>query len=184
MAHKKRKKHHGHRVGGVNFKSRGMISIASVAVGYLMADTINAQIDKMLPASMTTPAPAGTTSSITNYVPVIGELGIGAALIAFKKTGMIGAVAGGLLAGAGIKRALKQVGAISGYQSVPVIGSRNRRMAGYQSTPVIAGIPGQLSGTPSQLSGGGYRSGGSGVSGEFGYQSNGSGISSGTGYMQ
>jgi hypothetical protein len=97
-----------------------------------------------------------------------------------------------LLAGAGVKRALKVLGVMSGYQSVPVIG--RYKMAGYQSVPAIGKTPAQLAGkTPPQLSGyrpagsgvGGYVPAGSGVLGGMGNCDTGSGISTstGSGYM-
>ena len=85
--------------------------------------------------------------------------------------GMIKTVGGGVLAGAGLKRALKSFNIISGYQGVPVIG---RRMGAYQGVPVIGGVrPSQLAGGPGQLQG--YRV--NGMPGNNGYVPNGSGTS-------
>lgn len=174
MAHKKRK-HHSHkarrrRVGAVGGgKQDKMIKLAAVVGGWFLGDTINEQVDKILPKETTTSSTGTAVTQANQWVGVAGEVGIGGLLLMRKKgTGtmkMVQSVAGGLLAGAGIKRAAKKMGLISGYQSVPVIG---RRMAGYQSTPVIAGrTPSQLAGKmPGQLQGfrvNGYSNQGSGV---------------------
>jgi len=156
--------------------------IGSLAAGYFLGNTINDAIDKMLPA----PA-AGTTSSLPKFV-MAGEIGLGGLLLLKKRKSLITTGLGGILAGAGIHRALKSAGIVSGYQSVPVIG---RRMAGYQSVPVIGRVPAQLSGMPSQLQGfrvNGYRPVGSGsnvmgsvgnVAGDAAYQA---AYSGGSGY--
>jgi hypothetical protein len=124
---------------------------------------------------------------MTNTVMGV-EIGLGGLLLLSKKKSMPMTIAGGILAGAGLKLALKKTGIISGYQSVPVIGANRHRMAGYQSVPVLGntGMPPQLAGKlPGQLQGfrvNGYGSQGSGVM-------NGAGQGSGlmkesTGYMQ
>ena len=103
----------------------------------------------------------------------VGLVGIGGLLLMRKKSQPALKYAGGVLLGAGLKRALKVLGVVSGYQSVPVIG-RSHRMAGYQSVPVIGRTitPPQLAGyTPPQLAG--YIPAGSGVSG---YRPAGSGV--------
>lgn len=171
MAKHRKKKTKHHRVSSLSLtKHRTPIMIGSALLGYfVLGDTINTQIDKMLPAPSATPS---TGMSLSSILPVAAEAGIGTVLVSMKKTGTIGAVAGGVLLGAGIRRALKQAGVIKGYQSVPVIGARNRRMAGYQSVPVIGGVPSVLQGMPAQLSSaGGYR-----VNGADGYIPSGSGI--------
>jgi len=129
-----------------------------------LADTVNGEIDKV---NTPAPTPATATSPATQRSPYLsgtvvmaGELGIGALLLLSKKKsgtmGMVKTVAGGVLAGAGLKRALKSFNIISGYQSVPVVG---RRMGGYQGVPVIGAVrPSQLAGGPGQLQGGnGFR---------------------------
>lgn len=141
-----KKKHHKRRrsVGALNPRSP-IVMLGSLAAGYLLADTINTPIDKLV-----------TTAKIPAVAVTAGEVGVGALLLMSKKKsgtmGLVKTVAGGILAGAGIKRALKQFNIISGYQSVPVIG---RRMAGYQAVPVVGGVrPAQLAGAPAQLQGG------------------------------
>ncbi len=199
MAH--RKKHHRRRrrrVGAFGMSGKGDtgIKLLAVGAGFLMGNTINDAIDKMLPKTTDT-VPVPTKNAL--ITATVGEIGVGGLLLMYKKSGTTGMImkgVGGLLAGAGLKRALKVAGVISGYQSIPVIG--RHRMAGYQQTPVIGGnVPAQLSGrTPPQLSG--YRPAGSGVGayipqgssvgvmGSIGCcDDNGSGITnySGSGYM-
>ncbi|HXV99548.1 MAG TPA: hypothetical protein VEC93_14085, partial [Anaerolineae bacterium] len=116
------------------------LKLAALAGGFFLGDTINGRIDSLLTkttaATATTPA---TTSSTPTMLATVGEIGLGGLLLMRKKQagamGVVLPVAGGLLAGAGIRRALKTMGIITGYQSVPVIG--RHRMAGYQSVPVI-----------------------------------------------
>lgn len=169
------------------------VKLLAVGAGFLLGNTINAQIDKMLPKTTDT-VPVPTKNAQT--MAMVGELGLGGLLLLRKQSGTAGTamkVAGGVLAGAGLKRALKVLGVMSGYQSVPVIG--RHRMAGYQSVPAIgAKVPAQLAGkTPPQLAGyrpagsgvGAYVPAGSGVLGGIGNCDNGSGLttSAGSGYM-
>lgn len=194
---KKRKKHgrrRSRRVGA--FKMGGKdtgIKLAALAGGFFLGDMINGRIDSLLtkvtPATATTPA---MTSSTPTMLATVGELGLGGLLLLRKKSpgtmGTVLQVGGGLLAGAGIRRALKTMGIITGYQSVPVIG--RHRMAGYQNVPVIGKTytPPQLAGRPAQLQGykvNGYTSAGSGVMGSVSGIDTGSGITNtgGGGYM-
>jgi len=145
-----------------------------VGIGYLAADKINEQVDKIVPKKKD--ATTGVETPNQN-IAMAGELGLGGLLLLKKmpvKNKLVRqgiTVAGGVLAGAGLKRALKELGVISGYQSVPVIG--RRRMAGYQEVPVIGGVPAQLQGVPAQLQG--YVSQGSGA-GMGAYVNQGSGV--------
>lgn len=176
------KKHKKKRVHGTGSpkKTSAIITLGSIAVGYLAADTINDQVDRIVPKTKDS-----TGADVPNgKIAMAGELGIGGLLLLKRFGGkslhMPLKIAGGLLVGAGLKRSLKELGVIKGYQAVPVIG--RHRVSGYQNTPVIGktGVPPQLSGIPSQLSGytpagsgvGGYTSQGSGVMGSM----NGSGI--------
>jgi hypothetical protein len=169
MAKKRKGRRRSRRVGAMNPKSP-IIKIAAIAAGYLMGDTINAQVIKMVPATQLT-----TVNSVLPYA----ETGIGALLLLKGKPSLVKTAVGGVLAGAGLKLLLKKFGVITGYQSTPVIGRRAIR--GYQSVPVIGANPVQLSGqppvqanTPSQLSGPGY--GVNGFQNIPGYQPNGSGV--------
>jgi hypothetical protein len=150
MARKKQKRRH-RRVGAVGFggkKGAGM-KLLAVAGGFLLGDTINTQLDKVLPKTKN----ATTNVDEPNQtIGIVAEIGLGGLLLMRKKQSMPITLAGGVLAGAGLKRVAKKMGLLSGYQSVPVIG--RHKMAGYQSVPVIGSLPSQLSGRmPSQLQG-------------------------------
>lgn len=203
MSHK-RKKHsrHGHRrrrrVGALSLGSKDIgLKLAAVAGGWFLGGVVNTAIDKMLPKT-TDPTPVPTKNA--QIAATAGEIGIGGLLLLRRSSGtsgMVQKVAGGLLIGAGLKRALKVMGVVGGYQNVPVIG--RHRMAGYQNVPVIGGTPPQLAGkTPAQLQGfrvngynaagsglGAYIPSGSGVMGSIGSCEGGSGITNntGSGYM-
>src|SRR5689334_10301879 len=176
---KKRKKHSRRRRRVGAFKLGGSdtgIKLLAAGAGFLLGNTINGLIDKALPKT-TDAVPVPTTSGQT--IAMVGEVGLGGLLLLKKKSpGMTGTLmmgAGGLLLGAGVKRALKVLGVMGGYQSVPVIG--RYKMAGYQSVPAIGKTPAQLAGkVPPQLSG--YRPAGSGVGG---YVPAGSGVLGGIG---
>lgn len=161
----KTKKFKRHRVSGASLNPKSpVVMIAATAAGFFLADTINGQIDKLLPAAPAPVAPAPATTGALDpktmdSLVMVGELGLGAFLLMGKgKSSLLKTAGGGLLAGAGLKRLLVKTGAIkgynvngyrvNGYQSVPVIG-------GYQSVPVIGNSrrPAQLQGVPSQLSG-------------------------------
>jgi len=191
MAKKSAKRKAGKRrkIGALSLNPGSpLVKIGSVAVGYLLGDHINGAIDKMLPASVLTPT---DPKSVVKYVPAAAQLGLGGLLVMSKKPTLIKTAAGGIMAGAGLKRILKDTGVITGYQSVPVIGAARRKMAGYQSVPVIGNVPAQLQGIPAQLqgyrvngAGGGYTPNGSGVMGSV--DGNGSGLLThgSSGYMQ
>jgi hypothetical protein len=196
------KRRRSRRVGALGIgKGDTGLKLLSIAGGFFLGNTINTQIDKMLPKE---PPPAGSTTASTapsktaQTAAMVGEIGLGGLLLLRKRSPMMLKVAGGVLAGAGIKRALNVMGVltgIGGYQSVPVIGTH--RMAGYQNVPVIGAnpVPSQLAGarTPPQLSGyrpagsgvGGYLSQGTGVLGSVGNCDKGTGITStdSSGYM-
>lgn len=201
VTHHRRRSHRRH-VGALGLKGKdSTLKLVALAGGFFLGKTINAQIDKlfvkMSPATGTTVNTSNVTgSNIPTVVATIGEIGIGGLLLMRKKTGgasMYLKIAGGILAGAGIRRAVGQMGFMNGYQSVPVVG--RHRMAGYQSVPVIGRniTPAQLAGgsMPAQLQGfrvNGYTPTGSGVMGgmgKIGSIDGGSGITntSGGGYM-
>lgn len=159
------------RVGALSMgrSSTGM-KLLSIGAGYLLADTINPQIDKILPKT----TDASGVEMPNETIGIVGEVGIGGLLLMSKRGNQMLKMGGGILAGAGLKRALKKMGVLKGYQSVPVIGGGPSRLAGYQATPVIGTIPPQLAGVPGQLQGfrvnggpfnNGYDSQGSGVMG-------------------
>jgi hypothetical protein len=201
MAKRKKTKKGGRRrrrVGAFGMGGKDTaIKIAAIAGGFFLGKSVNDKINSL--NTKTVPATATTAATTTTVVPsaviTVGELGLGGLLLLRKggagTMGMVTKVAGGVLAGVGLRRALGQMGIMAGYQSVPVIG--RHRMAGYQSVPVIGAnkIPVQLSGkTPAQLQGfrvNGYTPTGSsvGVMGSIGSADNGSGITSScsSGYM-
>jgi hypothetical protein len=119
-------------------------------------------------------------ATVTTVLP-FAEIGLGGLLLLKGKPSLLKTAAGGILAGAGIKAALKKFGVISGYQSVPVIGGK--RIRGYQSVPVI-GAYDQASPSVAQLAGQNEPGAntpaalkGYGVNGLVpGYQPNGSGV--------
>jgi hypothetical protein len=116
--------------GTLNPKSP-VVMAAAVAAGYFLGDQINAAIDKVIPASVS------TSTGIVSYLPTVAEAGIGAYLLTKKgKPSLVMTAVGGVLLGAGAKRGLKKAGVIAGFDSVPVI-------AGYKGVPVIgSNIPG------------------------------------------
>lgn len=204
MAKKKGKKSKGGKrrrrsAGALNLNSP-VVKLLAIGGGFFVGDTINAQVDKIIPIKPTDPAVPGSPDKNAT-MKTVGTIGLGGLLLLNKKGSPmvkgVTTIAGGVLAGAGLRRALKQMGVIKGYQNVPVIGKR--RMAGYQNVPVIGmnGAPAQLQGmggAPAQLQGfrvngglgqNGYGSQGSGVMGSvMSANANGSGLSnSGSGYM-
>lgn len=189
----KRRRRRGHRVGALALNpNQPVIQLAAAALGYfLAADPVNTALDKVIPDSIK------NATDVKKYIPGAVETGIGAYLLLGKgRKTLVKTIVGGVAAGAGIKRLLKQAGVIQGYQAVPVVGTHRRRMAGYQSVPVVgSSMPPQLSGTPAQLqgyrvNGPGYVPHGSGVMGSINGIGNfdgrnGSGITYGgsSGYM-
>ena len=142
MAHKKKhytRKRKAHRVGTHKRRRRmgatrsllnpsgAIVKYGSVALGYLLADTVNGTVDSILPASLKSNASYG-------YISGGGVLVVGA-MLAFKKTGskkLLPTVAGGVLVGAGLKKVLQAAKVISGFRQVPVIGN-------FRQVPVISG---------------------------------------------
>lgn len=127
------------RIGatGAKLNANSMLVKGGAALaGYFLSDTINAAIDK------------ATGGKMDGKIIGGAEVGLGALLVlghVTKRPSMVTSVAGGALAGAGIKRLLKELGVISGiggYQAMPVLGSKHaaaRRLNGYGSVPVIGG---------------------------------------------
>ncbi len=166
---KAQRRRRSRRVGAISLrgkKSAGL-KLLSLAGGFLLGDMINSQIDKFLPGTVDATTNIKTIDPNLKTMVAIGEVGIGGLLMLRRKSGAVLSMAGGVLAGAGVKRALRTMGVIKGYQQVPVIG--RHRMSGYQQVPVIGntGMPPQLSGrVPAQLQGfrvNGYTAQGSGM---------------------
>jgi len=171
----KKKKHHRRKkvsgIGAMLNPKSPIVMVAALAAGYFMGDTINNFADTLIPDSLTTatpatattPAKAATLSADTaDKILMVAEGGIGALLLLKGKPHIVKTLAGGVLAGAGLQRALISfniVKKVSGYQHVPVL-------SGYQKVPVLGGTPAQLQGVPAQLQGyrvNGYKPNGSGV---------------------
>lgn len=109
------------RVGALALNpSSTLVQVGAVAVGYLMAGTVNGALDKVVP------------TNVDAKLVAAGQLGLGAALAMSKKKTLVKTLAGGVLAGAGLRRAMTAfgIGRVGNYQSVPVV-------AGYQSVPAL-----------------------------------------------
>lgn len=131
----KRKSVRRRRVGATALNANNpMVKLGSVAAGFLLGDKINGAIDTALP-----------DDKVGQKTKGLIEGGLGAALVFMKmgrKKTTIEVVAGGILAGAGARRLLKEFGIITGmggYDSVPVVARRHHQLNGYGSVPVIAG---------------------------------------------
>lgn len=137
---KRKKKSTGRRrkVGATKINANSnLVKIAALAAGYFAGDKINEQVTKM----------AG--DKIDGKIIGVAETGIGAFLVLGpgKKT-MLKTVAGGVIAGAGIKKLMGEfgIGAVGPYGRVPVIGQSNP----YGRVPVIAGARRVGAYTPNQ----------------------------------
>ncbi len=156
MAKRKHHKKRTHRrVGAMSLDgSNPIIKLAALAGGYfLLADSVNGLIDKAVPAAATHNTAVGAAQAGIGTLALLNKKGS-------KTMRLITTAAGGITAGAGLKRLLKGMGMVSGYQQVPVIGGRRQGVGGYQQVPVIGSTPGQLQGRPAQLQGyrvNGYR---------------------------
>jgi len=160
MAKKKshKKKHHRRRhVGALALSpSSPLVMLGSVAIGYFAGTGINSAINMLIPASM-------KTQQYTGKAVAAGQVGLGALLVLSKgKKTLVKTIAGGLLAGAGVKRAMivfapGTTDTLGGYGQVPVLGAYTtngqlgRRVNGYGQVPVV----GQLGAynPPSSLTG-------------------------------
>ena len=138
---KRKKKSSGrrHKVGATKLNANSnLVKLAAVAGGYFFSDKINAPIVKM----------AG--DKVDGKIIGAAEAGIGAYLVLGKgRKTMVKTIAGGVLAGAGIKKLMGEfgIGSINNpYGRVPVIGNNNP----YGRVPVIAGTRRVGSYTPNQ----------------------------------
>lgn len=147
MATKRRRRSHKRRsrVGATSLNPKNpLILLASVAAGYLAGDQIYSAIDKMIPTKDTSATDKTQVNVVSDTMVGAGFAGVGA-LIALKgRKTLPKTIAGGVLAGAGIKFILKDQGVIKGFPSVPSIGKR--RMSGFNRVPAISGIPNSLKG--------------------------------------
>ena len=131
------------KVGAMSLTANSpLVKFGSIAIGYLMGDTLNQKLIDKLFGTPTDPVKTGK-------MVAIGQLGLGGALVFLKlgKKSLISEVAGGLLIGSGLKRAMvvfkEGATTMSGYGDVPVIGAYKtpgqlgRKVAGYGDVPVI-----------------------------------------------
>jgi hypothetical protein len=146
MAHKAKKSGGTKRrkkVGAMSLTANSpLVKFGSIAIGYLMGDTLNQKLIDKLFGTPTDPVKTGK-------MVAIGQIGLGGALVFLKlgKKSLVSEVAGGLLIGSGIKRAMvvfkEGATTMSGYGDVPVIGQYRtpgqlgRKVAGYGDVPVI-----------------------------------------------
>lgn len=124
----KAKHHRRRKVGAMAMSAKSpLMTIAPIVAGYFLADKINTPID------------TAVGGKVDSKIVAAGEIGIGY-LLAFKgKKSMPKSIAGGILIGAGLKRALKDFGVVTGFYSVPVLSGR--QVKGFHNVPVI-GAPG------------------------------------------
>lgn len=152
MATKRKRTHHRRkRIGAASINPKNpLVLLVSVGAGFLAGDKIYSALDKVIPTksvAATATTPATTTKVVSDTILGGGFVGIGALLALKGKRTLPKTIAGGIMAGAGLKWALKDQGVISGFASVPVVGSMGRkRMAGYQSVNVLGKVPSALNG--------------------------------------
>lgn len=163
----KKSKTRRRRVGAMAMTaSNPIVKYGSIAAGYLLAGKINPLIDK-------------ATGTLDQKIVAGGQVGIGVAYMITKgKKTLPLTVITGIIAGAGVKRAMTAFGVagIGGYGAVPVIGQNVKRINGYQNVPVIGGSDGMGAyRTPGQLNG--YTTASQKIMGTVGY-TNASGLNS------
>jgi hypothetical protein len=113
------------RVGALSLTaSNPLVKFGPIALGYLMADTLN------------TPIYEAVGDKVDPKLIAAAQTGLGAFLAFGGKASVIKSVAGGFLLGSGAKKLMAEmgVGSVGGYGAIPVIG---RRVNGYGSIPVI-----------------------------------------------
>lgn len=131
--HSKKGRRGRRRIGAARLNaSSPLVKVAAVAAGYFLGDKINPLIDKV------------TAGKVSDKIVGVGQTGLGGLLLMKGRSSMIKTAAGGVLAGSGLKRALRAFGVlqpalpppagttVTGYGKVPVI-------SGYGQVPVIGG---------------------------------------------
>ncbi len=106
-----------------------MVQAGSVVLGYFLAGKVNPLVDKL-------------TGTMDAKIVSAIQVGLGGALVLGKiggKRSLMTVIPGGVLAGAGLKRALVSFGVVTGYGAMPVVG--RTQMNGYQKVPVIGYNP-------------------------------------------
>lgn len=126
MAKRKSKKAKGRRrVGAAKLNANNpIVKLGSIALGFFLSEKINAPIVKAV----------GT--KLDGKIIGAAEAGVGAWLVFGKgKKTMVKAVAGGVLLGAGVKKAMTEfgIGSFGPYGRVPVVAGA------YGRVPVLAG---------------------------------------------
>lgn len=150
MATKRRRrttgKRRSKRIGAMSLNPKNpLVLVASVAAGYLASDQIFKVIDKAIPTKDTSATDKTQVNVVSDTVLGGGMAAAGSALALLGKKSMIKTVAGGVLAGAGLKLVLTDQGVIKGFPSVPSVG-RRRRVAGFPSVPSVGSTPASLRG--------------------------------------
>ena len=116
---KKTTSHRRRRVSGVALNAKNpIVSIGSIAAGYFIGTKINDALSNVIPSTID-PKIVAAAEAVAGY------------LIRSKVKGMPGAVVGGVLLGAGIKKGLQAFGVVSG---IPVVN-------GYRDLRTINGLP-------------------------------------------
>lgn len=149
MATKRKRSHRkSKRVGAATLNpGNPIVMLAAVGVGYYFSDKLFVPLRNMLPmktTAATTTAPATIAPIVSGTVLGAGMTGVGALLMLKGKKTMVKTVAGGVLAGVGLKGILKDQGVVTGFQSVPAIGRRG--VNGFQSVPAVGAVPNALQG--------------------------------------
>jgi hypothetical protein len=162
MARRRKRKVVSHRrrrrVGALALNaSSPMVTYGSIILGFLAGGAINPLINSLIPATM-------KTQVNTGKMVAGGQVGIGALLVFSKgKKSLVKTLAGGLMLGAGLKRASivfkpGTTDTLGGYGRVPVVGAYEtqgqlgyggrRKVAGYGDVPVVGSYttPGALNG--------------------------------------
>lgn len=125
---KAKKTHSRRRVGGMGKlnASNPIVKYGSVAAGYFLGDKVNDMVDKVAGDKLDGKVLAGIQTFAGAVIG--GQLPIGKK----KARPLPLVVVGGIIAGAGLKRGLKEFGVISGFSDVPVLG-------GYRQVPALNG---------------------------------------------
>jgi len=147
-----------HSIGALSLSaSSPLVIYGSIALGFLMGNTVNGLLNNLVPSAIVTDSTKAVT---TGKILAAGQAGLGAALVFMKgRKTTIKTIAGGVLLGSGLKRAMTvfKSGAttMGGYGDVPVLGAYRtngqlgyRKVAGYGDVPVIGSYatPGALNG--------------------------------------
>lgn len=137
MAKRRKQKTHRRRrrIGALALNaSSPLVKYGSVAAGYFLGDKINGMIDQ------------ATGGKVDEKLVAGAEL-LAGFMLAFGKgrKSTLKTVAGGILAGAGAKKAMQSFGILNGFRSIPVLSGYNvpealpASLNGYGDVPVVSG---------------------------------------------